>query len=231
MKHLLWQIFTVLAVVALLSCEDGRPPTAPAVKMRDSAAIMTSYGVSKLISDSGLIRYKIVTEEWRVYDRTTPSRHYFPKGLLLERFNPKFHIEMYITADTAYWYDQNLWELRGRVKVWNEDGSVYTSNLLYYDMRRHEFYSNAYAHFKTPDREVECYSFSADEKMRHYYLTNVKATFPLPDQTTDKAQEDSIRSDEKTEVPNPETVVSNLPTPRRATPKEDSNLPPGGHFK
>lgn len=231
MRHLLWQISLALLALIVLSCEDGRPPTAPAVRMRDSASVMTSFGVSKLISDSGVIRYKIVAEEWRVYDRTNPSRHYFPKGLILERFNPKFHIEMFLTADTAYWYDQNLWELRGRVKVWNEDGSVYTSSLLYYDMRRHEFYSNAFAHFKTPEREVECSTFSADENMRHYSLTNVRATFPLPGDVADQSQEDSTRLAEQAEEPTPETVVSNLPTPRRASPKEETNLPPGGHFK
>lgn len=192
---------------------------------------MTSYGVSKLISDSGVIRYKVVAEEWRVYDRTNPSRHYFPKGLLMERFNPKFHIEMFITADTAYWYGENLWELRGRVKVWNEDGSVYTSSLLYYDMRRHEFYSNVHAHFKSPDREVDCSSFSSDENMRHYSLTNVRATFPLPEQVSDKNEEKTLREAEQSEEPTPETTAPNMPTPRRATPKESADLPPGGHFK
>lgn len=38
---------------------------------RDSLPVMTTRGVSKLITDSGVVRYKIIAEEWRVYDRTT----------------------------------------------------------------------------------------------------------------------------------------------------------------
>ena len=101
-------VLCVLASLAAVSCSDTKPPTAPAVRQRDSSSILTTYGVSKLISDSGRIRYKVVAEEWRVYDRTSPPRHTFPKGILLEKFNQKYHIEMYITADTAYWYDQYL---------------------------------------------------------------------------------------------------------------------------
>ena len=60
--------FALLTVMAglLLACSDGQPPSANAIKQRDSASVMTTYGVSKLISDSGLIRYKVVAEERRI---------------------------------------------------------------------------------------------------------------------------------------------------------------------
>lgn len=190
----------------LSACSDSAPPSASAIKVRDSASVMTTYGVSKLISDSGLIRYKVVAEEWRVYDRTNPPRHTFPKGLLLERFNQKFHVEMYVTADTAYWYNQNLWELRGRVKVWNLDGTVFSSQLLYWDMKTHEFYSNVFSHLKTPDKEVEGTSFRSDEQMRHYTINNSHAVFPIPDETNDETT-DSIKVAEQNETPEPAAVM------------------------
>ena len=213
----------------LLSCSDGKPPSADAIRQRDSSSVMTTYGVSKLISDSGLIRYKVVAEEWRIYDRTNPPRHSFPKGLLLERFNQQFHIEMYVTADTAYWYNQNLWELRGRVKVWNMDGTIFNSQLLYWDMRTHEFYSNVYSHIKTPDKEVEGTSFRSDEQMRHYIINNSRAVFPIPDEAEDETS-DSIKTAEQNEQPQP-TAVMPPRSPQRATATPASNLPPGGHFK
>ena len=56
--------FALLTVMAglLLACSDGQPPSANAIRQRDSASVMTTYGVSKLISDSGLIRYKVVAD-------------------------------------------------------------------------------------------------------------------------------------------------------------------------
>lgn len=46
----------------LASCEGQKEHTAPAVHDRDSASMMISYGVNTLISDSGVIKYRIVTE-------------------------------------------------------------------------------------------------------------------------------------------------------------------------
>lgn len=66
---------------------------------RDSLPVMTTRGVSKLITDSGVVRYKIIAEEWRVYDRTTPPRWEFPKGLFLERYDDKFKVDMRFCAE------------------------------------------------------------------------------------------------------------------------------------
>lgn len=229
MKIFLHIAATCIAIALMYACSNAKPPSASAVRQRDSLAIMSTFGVSKLISDSGVIRYKVVAEEWRVYDRTNPPRHSFPKGLLLERFNENFHIEMYVTADTAYWYNQYLWELRGRVKVWNLDGTVFTSQLLYWDMNRHEFYSNTFSRLKTPDKEVEGTSFTSDEQMRHYTINNSRAVFPVPSEADDDTA-DSIKTAEKNEQPQPEAVVAPR-SPRKATAPPSTNLPPGGHFK
>lgn len=176
----LFFIFSLITVSVLVSCESAKPPIADAVNLRDSVPIMTTYGVSKLISDSGVIRYKIVAEEWKVYDRTNPPKQTFMQGLLLQQFDEKFHIQMYITADTAYWYNEYLWELRGRVCLWNAEGTVFQSELLYWDMNRHEFYSNVYSHLVSPIREVSGSSFHSNEQMTRYEVNITQAAFPIP---------------------------------------------------
>ena len=45
-------------------------------------------------------------------------------GIFMEKFDEHFKVAMFLTADTAYWYDQNLWELRGRVEIRKENGTV-----------------------------------------------------------------------------------------------------------
>ena len=187
-KYPIFLFIIHLSFLLLTACHSDKPPVADAIHLRDSIPVMTTYGVSKLISDSGVIRYKIVAEEWSVYDRTSPTKQTFMKGLLLEKFNAKFHAEMYITADTAYWYNQNLWELRGRVCVWNEDGTIFNSELLYWDMTRHEFYSNKFSHLVTPDREVEGNSFHSNDQMTRYEVNFSHAVFPLPDQLENETE-------------------------------------------
>ena len=201
-----------LILCHLSSCTSDKPPIAPAITMRDSCAVMTTYGVSKLISDSGVIKYKIIAEEWNVYDRTNPPKQTFPKGLLMEKFNQKFHVEMYITADTAYWYNQNLWELRGRVTVWNDQGTVFNSEKLYWDMNRHEFYSNVYSHIVTPDRDVEGNSFHSNEQMTVYEVNFSHAIFPLPEDLENAAVQDSTDTIPSEKPAKPDMRISPLPS-------------------
>ena len=117
MRRLLYVLLAFLALSLTFSaCDNGAPPNGSAVRNRDSLPVMVTYGVSKLISDSGVVRYKILSEEWLVFDRTHPPRQEFRKGVLLQRYDDRLNVALYITADTAYWYNQSLWELRGRVR-------------------------------------------------------------------------------------------------------------------
>ena len=103
------------------ACEEAQEHTAPPIYDRDSVSMMVSYGVNTLISDSGVIKYKIVTERWDVNTVKQPTRWTFEKGVFFEQFDQNFHVEAYVQADTAWYYDQQkLWHLRGRVRIRNE---------------------------------------------------------------------------------------------------------------
>ena len=62
----------VVAALAAFSCSSDHAAHAPAVSDKDSLPFMQSWGVSTLISDSGVIRYKITAEEWFIYNTTQP---------------------------------------------------------------------------------------------------------------------------------------------------------------
>ena len=94
--------------------------------------MMVSYGVNTLISDSGVIKYRIISERWEVNTLKNPSRWIFEKGIFMEQYDKTFHVEGYIQADTAWYYDQlKLWELRGRVSIRNVNGLVFRSEQLF----------------------------------------------------------------------------------------------------
>lgn len=175
------QLLPLLALILLpmaFSCTQEKEHTAPAIHARDSVSMMTSYGVNTLISDSGVMKYRIVTEKWEVNTVRNPSRWIFERGLFLEQFDEKFHVQAYIQSDTAYFYDQlKLWELRGRVRVRTVDGLRFQSQELYWDQMRHELYSNQYSHLVTPDRELQGAYFRSDERLSHYMISNTKGSF------------------------------------------------------
>ena len=173
---------TFLVLLLFAACEQPREHTAPAINDRDSASMMTTYGVNTLISDSGVIKYRIVTERWDVNTIKQPTRWTFERGVFLEQFDEKFHIEGYIYADTAWYYDQlKLWELRGRVRIRNVNGLVFRSEELFWDGLKHEFYSYKFSRVVTPERELEGTYFRSDEHMRHYEVTNSVGSFRSED--------------------------------------------------
>lgn len=140
--------------------------------------MMTSYGVNTLISDSGVIKYRIVTERWDVNVIRQPNRWEFMKGVFFEQFDEKFHVQAYIQADTAWHYDKlKLWKLRGRVRIRNNNGLLYRSEELYWDGLRHEFYSNVFSQVVTPERTLQGTYFRSDERMTHYTVSNSKGSF------------------------------------------------------
>ena len=178
-----------IAATLTVACSEQHEHTAPPIYDRDSASMMTSYGVNTLISDSGVIKYKIVTERWDVNTVRQPPRWTFEKGIFLEQFDEKFHVEGYINADTAWYYDQQkLWELRGRVHIRNVNGLVFDSEELFWDGVKHEFYSYKFSKVVTPERTLQGTYFRSDEHMAHYEVSNSVGSFQSEDMESDQNQ-------------------------------------------
>lgn len=182
MKVLIQIVFLFISCLLAASCQEAVEHTAGAIRDRDSVAVMTSLGVNTLISDSGIIKYRIVTEQWEVNQNKKPSRWTFDKGLFLEQFDEKFHVQSYIQCDTAYYYDQKrLWELRSRVRILTKDGLRFSSERLYWDEGKHELYSDTFSRLVTPERTLQGSYFRSDEHMTHYLVTNSRGSFESTD--------------------------------------------------
>lgn len=203
----------------IVSCEEAVEHTAPAIYDRDSVALMISYGVNTLISDSGVMKYRIVTEEWEINQNRNPSRWIFRNGLFLEEFDKNFHVEAYLQADTAYYYDvKRLWELRGRVSVRTKDGLRFNSEELFWDQNSHELYSNKFSRIVTPTRELEGTHFLSNEQLTHYTITNSKGSFVRGEDGFGSSKGDTILSA-------PDTAKAKLRTPANPKAKTTVNIP------
>lgn len=196
----------------IFSCSND-PEHAPAVlNEKDSTVFMRSRGISTLISDSGVIRYKLVTEEWDILTNTNPPSWQFLKGLLMERFDEGFHIDLHVEADTAYLHEQRLWELRGRVVIHNIEGTLFRTEELFWDMNEHRMWSDQYMHIRTPDKELEGTSFRSNEQMTDYYVSESRGAFPVSEVQN---KEDDVPKDTATAV-------------KATTPTRDNILTPAG---
>lgn len=167
----------ILAFIFLHDEKQG--VMAPAIHEGDSLPMMHSTGISSLISDSGVVRYKLVAEDWDIYAPSNTWKFY--KGLFLERFDDNMHIDLYAEADTAFFYEQRLWELRGRVSVRNLQGTLFQTEELYYDTQRREFWNHCYMQITTPDSRLEGTEFHSNEQMTNYTILNSAGYQPAGD--------------------------------------------------
>jgi LPS export ABC transporter protein LptC len=160
---------------------------AEALSESDSLLFMHVRGVNTFISDSGVMRYHMVAEEWDIYNGTSgkaPTWNFY-KGLLMERYDENFHIDLYIQSDTAWLHEQHLWELRGRVVVRNVQGDVFRTEELFWDLNKHEMWSYKYIRIVTPERELEGTEFHSNEQMTQYFVSNSLGVFPIEEKEND----------------------------------------------
>ena len=162
---------TIVMLLLFPSCGGKSKAIGEAITERDSLPMMSTLGVTTLISDSGVTRYRVNTEEWQVFDRKKPSYWAFEKGVYLEQFDSIFHIEASIKADTAYYYDkERLWKLIGNVDI------------------------------QQPDRTITGHGFDSNQQMTVYTIHNIEGIFYVDDEagTTQpelKALPDSVKKD------------------------------------
>jgi len=194
-KHIFpYSIATAISAVVMLflsvSCSGGKEPVTDAITNRDSVPVMVTRDVSTYISDSGVVRYKIITDEWRVYDRLDPSMWTFEQGIYLEKFNNDLSIEAVIIADTAYYYDkQELWELRGNVHIENEQDEEFDTQLLFWDQKTKRVYSDLYIRIRQQKRIITGIGFTSNQDFTRYTIKNTQGIFPIKEET---APTDSI---------------------------------------
>lgn len=109
---------TIVMLLLFPSCGGKSKQMGEAIVERDSLPSMATLDVETFISDSGVIRYRIVADEWLVFDRKRPSHWSFEQGVYLEQFDSIHQVEASIKADTAYYFDkQKLWKLIGNVDI------------------------------------------------------------------------------------------------------------------
>ncbi len=182
----------------LSACGRKKAPITDAITNRDSVPVMITRDVSTYISDSGVVRYKIITDEWRVYDRLEPSRWTFEKGIYLEKFNNDLSIEATIVADTAYYYDQQeLWELRGNVHIENEQDEQFDTQLLFWNQKSKKVYSDLYIRIRQQKRIITGVGFTSNQEFTNYTIKKTQGIFPVKEDENDNVNEDENEDDNR----------------------------------
>lgn len=185
----------MVMLVLFSSCSGRKKELGEAITERDSLPVMDTRGVVTLVSDSGIIRYRVNAEEWKVYDRKSPSYWAFEKGVYVEKFDSLFQVEASIEADTAYYYDkQKLWKLMSNVHIRNLKGEKFDTDLLFWDQNKKRVYSDRQVRIEQPDQIIYAVGFESDEQMTKYKFFKTNGIFYI-DEETGTAPADTLQAD------------------------------------
>lgn len=162
------------------SCQKEKTETVPNFEDRRQVPGMAADSVTTLISDSGVVRYKVIAQVWNVYDQSEDPYWHFPEGFYFERFNDSLAVESVVEGDTALYFTKGkLWVLRNNVKIMNLSGEKFETNLLYWDQNRHEVYSDSFIRIEQKNQILTGYGFKSNEQLTKYTIFKIKGIFPM----------------------------------------------------
>ena len=189
-----WGMALLSLPLLLWSCSGRQKAMGEAITERDSLPMMDTRGVTTLISDSGMIRYRILADEWKVFDRKKPPHWSFEKGVYLEKFDTLFRVEASIEADTAYFYTkEELWKLVRNVHIQNLKGEKFDTDLLYWDQKKKRVYSDRFIRIEQPDRVITGRGFESNQEMTVYTIHKPEGIFYVNEEST--AAPDTLQAD------------------------------------
>ena len=186
----------VLLAVAFSACHDevasGRE-TFP--EERKEMPVLSTYTVSTLISDSGIIRYRIETNEWLIFDQTEPTCQEFPQGIYLEQFDLDLNVEASLKADYAHYDDvAQVWLLRGNVHALNRKGEQFDTPELNWDQQQHRVWSDSCIHITREKSVIEGVGFESNEEMSKYTILRPTGVFPIKEDGEEETAETDTTS-------------------------------------
>lgn len=142
--------------------------------------MMTTKNVSTLISDSGIVQYKIVAPIWKIYEEVDTPYWLFPEGLYLQKYDPYFQVIATVAADSARFFSKlKLWRLDGNVEMTKAPKDLFQTAQLFWDQTKRKIYSDSFIHIETETHVLEGYGFESDDRLQSYRVIKPQGIFPI----------------------------------------------------
>jgi LPS export ABC transporter protein LptC len=191
--------FSFVVGVVFMSCDKEVKNTVSFSYDNETTPTMITHNDTTQISDSGLIRYKVIAKTWEMFDKSKDPHWHFPHSFYFEQLDTAFSIVLTLKADTAWNYTQRkLWKFKGNVFIHNKKDETFSSDELYWDQRQQKVYSNMPVVVNRPNQmTLRGTGFEANQQMTNYKFMNVGEM--ASGKTILYVNEDTENSEEKQE--------------------------------
>lgn len=169
-----------IVILVLQSCSPSVENTATLGMERDSAAVMKTYNVTTLVSDSGITRFRVATQEWLVFDKKAKPTWEFPQGLHLEQFDENLEIHSEVDAKKAIYYTElEQWILSDSVYAVNVEGEKFESEVLYVHQKEDRIFTDKFVKITQEDKIITGIGMESNQRLTKYRVLKPQGIIPL----------------------------------------------------
>ena len=162
------------------ACRQSDVRQTEAVADRQAVPVLDVDSVTTLISDSGVVRYRISSPRWQIYDKTEPSYGEFVQGIYLEEFDETLRVQASLRSDYAKYLDkEERWELNGRVHALNEQGETFDTEMLIWDQKTERVFSDSAITITRDSSIIQGVGFESNQTMTNYTILNPTGYFTV----------------------------------------------------
>ena len=185
-KHIISSVTTTLGVVVILvlsACSSSIKNDSKLTSARDSLAVMRSYNIVTLVSDSGVTRYRVETPEWLVYDKAERPYWLFPQGLHMDRFDEFLNVYSRVDAKYAiYFTNDDVWELYDSVRVTNVHDECFETDKLIAEPRNDKIYTDQFVKVTQKDRIITGVGMHSNKNLTRYVIEKTQGVISLDEE-------------------------------------------------
>lgn len=177
-------IAMLLAVLFLnIACTSNKPEEIKAIEENQDIPSLEIEDFETIITDSGRIKYQIITPLLLDYDKKEEPMTEYPKGGQIMTFDTLGVVQSQIKCKYAIYYKKDdLWDLRNNVEAVNEDGVVFNTEQLFWDQKKEIIHTEKFVKITTETDINTGYGLTANQNMKKYKLLNYSGTIGIDEE-------------------------------------------------
>lgn len=167
-------ITILCGIVMLLSCKNDIKEVNK-IASEDKRPEMVGENLVMIYSDSARIKYRVITPEYIKVNSEKDKYEEFPKGIHVISYDVNGNMMGSIKAKYAKKMEEEMiWEARNEVVVVNAEGSKLETELLFWDMKKEQIYSDRYSRLSANGQIIEGNNgFKSDQNLKEPVFFNV----------------------------------------------------------
>jgi LPS export ABC transporter protein LptC len=169
-------------VFLINSCAPNNPEDIKALSGREDLPNLYFKELDIIATDSGRLKYRLITPEVLQFDSKEEPTIDFINGLHYYIYGANEEIESQIKCNFAIYFQRTeIWELRNDVEIVNVAGNVVNTELLFWDTKTKRIYSDEFVKITTNNDVLTGYGFETDEQISVYSIKEVSGDFKVED--------------------------------------------------